>query len=156
MYHAIPPPNRNPDHHRDVLALLVGYNHLFILFLVRLTEGLFLCPACLALRRTHVTPNVFEKVNLCLVLSRKAPGKPLGCHFLCKVRPLLAPPVIYPYGIENAVDGFIRNFRLRVLSDLGMAYFRILSYEQDHVTFESIGILVWPTGTCREPSDQAL
>ena len=92
--------------------------------------------------------NVFAEVNLCSVLSRKAPGKSFSCYFFCKVRPFLTPLVIYLYGVKNTVNGFIRNFKLKVLSDLSIACFRILSYEQDQVTFESIGILVWLTRTC--------
>jgi hypothetical protein len=125
MYYAISLLNRSLDYYKDVLALFIGYNHLFILFLVRLTKGLFLCLACLMLYRTLVTSNVFTKVNLCSVLLRKALSKPFSCYFFCKVRLFLAPLVIYPYGIENTVNSFIWNFRLKVLLDLSIAYFRI-------------------------------
>ena len=129
MYHTILLPNCSLDYHRDVFALLIGCNHLFILFLVRLTEDPFLCPACPALCRTLVTPNVLTEVNPRLILSCKALGKPLSYYFLYKTGPLLAPPVVYPYSIENAIDSFIRNFRLKVLSDLSITCFQILSYE---------------------------
>jgi hypothetical protein len=107
MYYVILLLNRSLDYYKNVLAFLIGYNYLFILFLVWLTKGLFLCLACPALYKTLITLNVFTEVNLCLVLPRKALDKPFSCHFLCKVRPLLALLVIYSYGVENTVDSFI-------------------------------------------------
>jgi hypothetical protein len=60
--------NRCLGYRRDILPFSIGYNHPFVLLLVGLTEGLFLCPAFTPLRKTLVTLDVLIKVHLSLIL----------------------------------------------------------------------------------------